>query len=60
MTANSYSVFNAMADIVASPAKALDEIKTHTSWLWLPLLITLLMASGLMAYYFSWGFSMAD
>ena len=54
MTANSYSVFNAMADIVASPGKALDEIKAHTSWLWLPLLITLLMASGLMAYYFSW------
>ena len=54
MTDNSYSVFNAMVDIVASPGKALDEIKLHTSWLWWPLLIMLLLASGLMIYYFSW------
>ncbi len=54
MTGNSYSVFNAMVDIVASPGKALDEIKQHTSWLWWPLLVTLLLASGLMVYYFNW------
>jgi hypothetical protein len=54
MTGNSYSVFNAMVDIVASPGKALDEIKLHTSWLWWPLLVMLLLASGLMIYYFSW------
>ena len=54
MTGNSYSVFNALVDIVASPGKALDEIKLHTSWLWWPLLITMLLASGLMAYYYSW------
>lgn len=54
MTDNSYSVFNAMMDIVASPGKALDEIKQHTAWLWWPLLITLLLASGLMAYYYNW------
>ena len=54
MTDNSYSVFNAVVDIVASPGKALDEIKLHTSWLWWPLLIMLLLASGLMIYYFSW------
>ena len=54
MSNSSYSVFNAMVDIVASPGKALDEIKLHTSWLWWPLLITLLLASGLMIYYFSW------
>jgi len=54
MTANSYSVFNAMVDIVAAPGKALDEIKLHTSWLWWPLLITLLLASGMMVYYYSW------
>jgi len=54
MTGNSYSVFNAMVDIVASPGKALDEIKSHTSWLWWPLLIMILLASGLMIYYFSW------
>ncbi len=54
MTANSYSVFNAMVDIVAAPGKALGEIKLHTSWLWWPLLITLLLASGMMVYYYSW------
>ena len=54
MTGNSYSVFNAMVDIVASPGKALDEIKQHTSWLWWPLLITILFASGLFIYYYSW------
>ena len=54
MTGNSYSVFNAMADIVASPGKALDEIKQHTSWLWWPLLINILLACGLMVYYFNW------
>ena len=54
MTGNSYSVFNAMVDIVASPGKALDEIKQHTSWLWWPLLISILLACGLMVYYFGW------
>ena len=54
MAENSYSVFNAMVDIVASPAKALDEIKTHTSWFWWPLLTTILLAAGLFAYYYSW------
>lgn len=54
MTDTSYSVFNAMVDIVASPGKALDEIKSHTSWLWWPLLIMMLLASGLMVYYYGW------
>ena len=54
MTDNSYSVFNAMVDIVAAPGKALDEIKLHTSWLWWPLLITMLLASGLFIYYYGW------
>lgn len=54
MADNSYSVFHAMVDIVAAPGKSLDEIKLHTSWLWWPLLITILLASGLMAYYYSW------
>ena len=54
MTDNSYSVFNAMVDIVAAPGKALDEIRLHTSWLWWPLLITVLLASGMMIYYYSW------
>jgi len=54
MTSNAYSVFNAMVDIVASPGKALDEIKQHTSWLWWPLLITILLTSGLFMYYYNW------
>lgn len=54
MTGNSYSVFNAMVDIVASPGKAFDEIKQHTSWLWWPLLTIILMAAGLLVYYYSW------
>jgi Yip1-like protein len=54
MADSSYSMLNAMVDIVAAPGKALDEIKLHTSWLWWPLLITMLLASGLMIYYYSW------
>ncbi len=54
MSENSYSVFNAMTDIVAAPAKALEEIRQHTAWLWWPLLITVIMACGLMVYYYSW------
>ena len=46
MAGNSYSVFNAMVDIVASPGKALDEIKGHTSWFWFPLLISIAANSG--------------
>jgi len=54
MSSNSYSVFNAMVDIVASPGKALGEIRHHTSWLWWPLLITMLLAAGLFVYYYGW------
>lgn len=54
MPDKSYSVFNAMVDIVASPGKALDEIKTHTAWLWTPLLITILLAAGLLVYFYNW------
>ena len=54
MSSDSYSVFNAMVDIVASPGKALDEIRQHTAWLWWPLLITILLASGLFIYYYNW------
>ena len=54
MTGNSYSVFNAMVDIVASPGKAFDEVKQHTAWLWWPLLITILLACGLFIFYYNW------
>ena len=51
MAADSYTVFNAMVDIVASPAKALAEVKGHTAWLWYPLLISLVLVCGLFVYY---------
>ena len=54
MTDSSYSMFNAMVDIIATPGKALDEIKSHTAWLWWPLIITILLGSGLMTYYYNW------
>jgi len=54
MADDSYSMLNAMVDIVAAPGKALDEIKSHTSWLWWPLLISMLLAAGMMIYYYSW------
>ena len=54
MSNTSYTVFNAMVDIVASPGKALDEIKGHTAWLWWPLLISMALACGLFLYYYSW------
>ncbi|MFT7564922.1 MAG: hypothetical protein ACI8ZT_002585, partial [Bacteroidia bacterium] len=54
MSETTYTVFNAMTDIFASPGKALDEVKSHTSWLWWPLLINIGLAAGLFIYYFSW------
>jgi hypothetical protein len=54
MTAGSYTVFNAMVDIVAAPGKALDEIKSHTSWLGVPLVISIALACGVFAYYYNW------
>ncbi len=54
MTGNSYSVFNAMTDIIASPGKALDEVKEHTAWMWWPLLISLVSAAAVFGYYYSW------
>jgi hypothetical protein len=54
MTENSYTPFNAMVDIVASPGKALDEIKQHTAWLWWPLLISMALACAVFAYYYAW------
>ena len=54
MAQNSYTPFNAMVDIVASPGKALDHIKDHTAWLWWPLLISMALACGVFAYYYTW------
>jgi hypothetical protein len=54
MTNTSYTPFNAMVDIIASPGKALDEIKQHTAWLWWPLLISVALTCAVFAYYYSW------
>jgi hypothetical protein len=54
MADKSYTVLNAMVDIVASPGKALEEVKLHTAWLWWPLLISMALACGLLAWYYSW------
>ncbi len=54
MTGSSYSAFNAMMDIFASPGKALDEVRQHMSWLWWPLLISILLSAGLFVYYYGW------
>jgi hypothetical protein len=54
MAGNTYTVLNALVDIVASPGKALEEIRQHTSWLWWPLLVSILLASGLFIYYYNW------
>ncbi len=54
MTEKTYTVFNAMTDMVASPGKAFDQIKLHSSWFWWPLLISIVLAAGMMYYYFSW------
>ena len=54
MSGKSYTAFNAMVDIVASPGRALDEVKNHTAWLWWPLLINMFLAAGLFIYYYGW------
>lgn len=54
MAEKPYTMFNAMIDIVASPGKALEEVKPHTSWLWPPLLISIAVACGLLVYFYSW------
>jgi hypothetical protein len=54
MSDNNYTVFDALVDIVAAPARALDNIRGHTAWFWWPLLITIAVACAAFAYYYSW------
>lgn len=54
MASTTYSAFNALVDIIASPAKAFDGIKNHRSWFWWPLLIAVALSCGLLAYYYTW------
>lgn len=49
-----YSVGNALVDIIAAPAKALDEVKSHVSWLWVPLGISLLLTIIAVVFYNLW------
>ena len=54
MSQANYGVFNAMTDIVFSPARALDAVKDHTRWLWWPLLISITLACAAFVYYYTW------
>ena len=54
MNEKSYSVFNAMVDIVAAPGKALEEVRGHNAWLWWPLLISIGLAVGMFVFYYGW------
>lgn len=54
MGAASYNVFNAMTDIIASPGKAFDQIRQHTSWLWWALLSNVLLSLAVYIYFYSW------
>lgn len=54
MSDANYTVFNAMVDIFTSPGKALEEVRNHTSWLWWPLLISIVLASVAYTYFYTW------
>lgn len=54
MTDNNYTVFNAMVDIIASPGRALDEVKQHPRWFWWPLLTVMVVTCAAFAYYYTW------
>lgn len=54
MNTTSYGAFNALVDIIAAPAKAFDAIRAHPRWLWWPLAITVALAVGAFAFYFTW------
>jgi hypothetical protein len=49
-----YSVGNALVDIIAAPARALDEVKNRVSWLWVPLGISLLLTIVAVVFYNLW------
>lgn len=54
MNTNNYGATNALVDIIAAPARALDEVRHHVSWLWWPLGISLLVTIAAFAFYFHW------
>ncbi len=54
MSGSDYTVFNAMTDIIASPGKAFDEIRQHTSWLWWALASNVLLSLAVYIYFYNW------
>lgn len=49
-----FSVFNTMVDIIAAPAKAMDDVKGRKGSFWIPLLIIILLPIGVLSFYFTW------
>jgi hypothetical protein len=54
MNTASYGPSNALVDIIAAPARALDEVRHHVAWLWWPLLISVGLTIAAFATYFLW------
>ena len=54
MTTSNYSAINAMVDIIAAPAKALDWIRDNPGSWWWPMLAIIVSSAGVFAYYFHW------
>jgi len=54
MSNSNYGVMNAMVDIITSPSRAWDEIREHTGWLWVPLLLVIIVTSAAFTYFYTW------
>ncbi|HRQ65701.1 MAG TPA: YIP1 family protein [Xanthomonadaceae bacterium] len=54
MNTNNYSVLNALVDIIAAPAKALEEVRSRVAWLWVPLVISVVVTVAAFVAYFLW------
>jgi len=54
MTSNNYTVVNAMTDMIASPSRAWDELRHHTGWLWVPLLLVIVLNCAAFTYFYLW------
>lgn len=51
--ANGATALGTLVNIILDPKKALDDIRGHTGWLWYPLLITLGVTLGVLAWYYA-------
>jgi len=52
--ATGYSPMKAMMDIIAAPGQAMDGVRGHNSWLWWPLLTSLLVTIAITILYVMW------